>query len=157
MRKLSICIILFTLSNLFLYSQDFRLEIPNKNFIAEAGTGIDTKFNVVLNESSIPVFLSINTPQGIKAVLQPDKVVNSDCIVLSLFVYDISVAGQIVSLDLTATDNINTEVETINLQVIQGNSPYLDDYYAKTYRDSAIKLIARDISLSPGRKESFSW
>jgi hypothetical protein len=118
------------------------LEVPNRNFEAEAGTGIDTRIKVMMHESSAdPVYLSTYTPLGISAFIQPDTLLHSDSVVLSVFVTDTSLAGEKLPVSIHATDHITSEQQDIHLNVIPGSNAYVDDKLAKAYRDSALKYL----------------
>jgi len=133
---------LFFLVTFVSYSQHFNLNVPNKCFMAEPGTGIDTKIKVIFHDfPTYPVYLSVIAPDGIEAVLQPGNITRTDTVILSMFVSENALAELTVPVYISATDNYYTESDTISLQVTGGSGAYLDDYLARTYRDSAIGFI----------------
>lgn len=137
-----LCFILIITNTLSAIPQNFKIEIPNRNFEMEAGTGVDTKFTVIINETySDPVYVSAIAPEDIGAYIQPDTILHTDAVVLSFFVTDTTLAGQKITVSILATDHTISEQHDINLNVIPGNNTYLDDYQAKAYRDSALKYI----------------
>ncbi len=142
MMRFILCFILIITSTLSAIPQNFKIEIPNRNFEMEAGTGVDTKLKVIINEtSSDPVYLSASTPEGIGAYIQPDTMLHTDVVVLSFFVTDTALAGQKITVSILATDHTISEQHYINLNVIPGNNAYMDDHLARAYRDSALKYI----------------
>lgn len=141
-------------------SQDFELLVPNKNFMAEAGTGVDTKIKVQFKEGfSNAVCLSSSAPEGISAIFQPDTIWKTDTVVLSVFVNKSGLAGEQLSVILKATDSFTSFQETITITVLPGDT-YLDNYLATQYRDTALKyLITKypEIIDNYGDLSHFSW
>lgn len=140
-------------------AQDLEIILPNKNFMAEVGTGIDTRLKIK-NGGDNPVYLNINAPEGITAIIQPDTLSISDSAVISIIAESEFLACKKYKLYLQCTQQPLTIEDTICLNVIPGDNHFTDNYFAIQYRDTALKFIVKEhpeIIEKYGNLMSFMW
>jgi hypothetical protein len=91
-----------------------------------------------------PVYLSVTTPPGIKAVAQPDTLYGPDTVLLSLFVTDSTISEGHYPVYIRSTNLVREHVDTLELEVIPGYQGFMDHTLARNYRDSALQFIMHE-------------
>jgi len=152
-------LLLIFITCLPVYSQEMKLDVPNRHFMATCGTGIDTRIYLQRTGAN-PVTLSVTTTPGIKAVAQPDTLFEADTVILSMLVTDGTLSAGNYPVYIISTDQIHLQVDTLDLEVVWGNPAYTDHTLAEKYRDSALHFIMREYPVirdEYGDLPSFGW
>jgi hypothetical protein len=152
--------ILLIMAVSYCQGQLFYFSVPNIQFIAEPGAGIDSRLYLGFTQTAHgKAIISAQAPTGVTVIFQPDTLTESDTIIMSVMITDTNLIDDTIPVVIKASDSTGEITHNIFVQVVNVWG-HLTNYPAYIYRDQAINYLKHEhpgIVTQYGDMLDFDW